>query len=545
VIELRTIGPPGTGKTTDLSRRIRAAVKRFGGSNVMVGSYTKAAAVELAGRGLPVPEENVGTLHALCWRALDRPTIAESKIKDWNEQNPGLQIGGGGRDVDDPYADAVPEDRGSLLLGALNRMRNMLVPEESRPAAVREFSVRWEDWKRSNDMIDFTDMIEICRRDLDEAPGSPTIAYWDEVQDFSPLLLSTIRRWGERMDHVRLAGDDDQTLYGFVGASPDALMTPEIPPERCSVLGRSWRVPSAVHALAVPWIERCSRRAPKVYEPRDGDPGSVERIQTTYKDPKRLLDLVEAAERDGKTIMVLASCSYMLKPLIKIMRDEGVPFGNALRPSRGDWNPLGSRRGTTVPQRILAHLRPERRMDGGSAMWTAAQIRAWVDHLKSKDSTVLQPRVKSRLVGWLDGVELLPSDPERYMREAIRPWFADGFARYCRMVLDGARPDADWMHGQIQGSKAKAWEYPLRIMESRGADELEKVPSLTIGTIHSVKGGEADRVVLFPDLSIEGMRAWLDARRRDEVIRQFYVGMTRARDSLTVCSPCGHHVNVF
>jgi superfamily I DNA/RNA helicase len=56
------------------------------------------------------------------------------------------------------------------------------------------------------------------------------------------------------------------------------------------------------------------------------------------------------------------------------------------------------------------------------------------------------------------------------------------------------------------------------------------------GTIHSVKGGEADAVFLFPDLSRSGDLAY---RRygadRDSVIRLFYVGMTRARKSLYLC----------
>jgi len=57
-----------------------------------------------------------------------------------------------------------------------------------------------------------------------------------------------------------------------------------------------------------------------------------------------------------------------------------------------------------------------------------------------------------------------------------------------------------------------------------------------VGTIHSVKGGEADVVCLFPDLSGEGDAAYQQAGApRDSVIRQFYVGMTRARETLYIC----------
>lgn len=55
---------------------------------------------------------------------------------------------------------------------------------------------------------------------------------------------------------------------------------------------------------------------------------------------------------------------------------------------------------------------------------------------------------------------------------------------------------------------------------------------------NSVKGGEADAVMLFPDLSTRGYEQWRGTRQQqDSVRRVFYVGMTRARDSLYLCSP--------
>jgi len=61
-------------------------------------------------------------------------------------------------------------------------------------------------------------------------------------------------------------------------------------------------------------------------------------------------------------------------------------------------------------------------------------------------------------------------------------------------------------------------------------------PKWWSGPIHSVKGGQADVVYLFPDLSQAG-----DAQHnrggaaRDSVIRVFYVGITRARETLYIC----------
>ena len=42
----------------------------------------------------------------------------------------------------------------------------------------------------------------------------------------------------------------------------------------------------------------------------------------------------------GLSVMVLASCSYMLDPTIKELRKNGVVFHNPYRTKAGAWNPL-------------------------------------------------------------------------------------------------------------------------------------------------------------------------------------------------------------
>ena len=80
--EYRIFGPPGTGKTTNITRQIRRAVERFGKDSVLVTSFSRAAAAELAGQDLPVSSDRVGTLHSHCWHALGRPEIAEVHVEE-------------------------------------------------------------------------------------------------------------------------------------------------------------------------------------------------------------------------------------------------------------------------------------------------------------------------------------------------------------------------------------------------------------------------------------------------------------------------------
>ena len=90
------IGPPGTGKTSYLARQVGLAVRA--GSVPTVVSLTKAAAAEAAGRGLPIPEGHVSTLHSQAYHALGgvkEIADAPKQLTRWNEANPHLALSGG------------------------------------------------------------------------------------------------------------------------------------------------------------------------------------------------------------------------------------------------------------------------------------------------------------------------------------------------------------------------------------------------------------------------------------------------------------------
>jgi superfamily I DNA/RNA helicase len=91
-----------------------------------------------------------------------------------------------------------------------------------------------------------------------------------------------------------------------------------------------------------------------------------------------------------------------------------------------------------------------------------------------------------------------------------------------------ARRVAPAFHARVQ--------FPVAAALAGGPGALEESPRIIVGTIHSVKGGEADVVFLFPDVSPAGDAAYQKhGPQRDSVIRLFYVGMTRARHTLYIC----------
>jgi superfamily I DNA/RNA helicase len=93
-----------------------------------------------------------------------------------------------------------------------------------------------------------------------------------------------------------------------------------------------------------------------------------------------------------------------------------------------------------------------------------------------------------------------------------------------------------WWSRRVAPSFHARVQFPVAAALAGGPDALEESPRVIVGTIHSVKGGEADVVFLFPDVSPAGDAAYQKhGPQRDSVIRLFYVGMTRARHTLYIC----------
>jgi DNA helicase II / ATP-dependent DNA helicase PcrA len=538
--EYRIFGPPGTGKTTYLSEQIRKAAEKYGGERIIVSSFTKAAAIELVDRaetlGLPIPTSNIGTLHAHCYRAMGHPTIAESKIKEYNGMFPEFPLSAVQADVNESAADQHFESAQDEAFADYQIQRNRMTPREMWKPQTQAMAERWERFKQDHGYLDFTDLIEHAITTMPYPPQAAEIGIFDEVQDFTPLQLKLIRNWGPQFRFFLLAGDDDQTLYSFAGATPDAFLNPPIPPERKRILNQSYRVPARVQALAEMIIGHVKTREPKEYKPRAVDgvvvQGAVGKVASTWKRPAALVDLAGTMADQGKTVMILGACAYMLAPTLARMREVGLPFGNRFKRNRGDWNPLTPGAGVSMKERLLAFIEPCGPELGGVTLWSPAQLAKWVeitaaDGLFKRGGKAKLQRLKTQEI----------PIPE-YFDLVLDCFLPEG--------LDAAvRCDPEWLGAHVLGPKLKSFEFPMRVMASRGKAALNELPKVTIGTVHSVKGGQADVVILLPDLSLQGAQQYVirNGEGFESVMRQFYVGVTRAKETLYLAKPAA--ANLF
>jgi len=524
-------GPPGCGKTTFLCNQVRKLVKE--GLQPLVCSLTKTAAREVAGRDVPVDPQSIGTLHSLAYRTIGRAQkLAE--VAEWNSEFPHYAMSGNFSSREKSSDDIMPTQgtkvAGDGLFGRLELLRHQMRPKELWPSTVREFSDAWEDWKYECDYCDFTDMIEDATRWSDGAIGDPDVIVVDEMQDFSRLEYALLDKWSQATRALITVGDPYQSLYTWRGAAPEIFFDPSVDANHRKILSQSYRVPRAVQQCAVKWVSTLSDYQAVEYKPRDVE-GEVNILQRgTRLAPGNIITAAKDELGDGKSVMILASCEYMLSPLVRAMREQGIPFANPWRPSHGGWNPMGNRRGVTMLSRITSLLAMLERP------WTVRELVEWSSILTASELFVrggkkkLQSVVAEETVAldapWVSVAEFIDTDKLIPLGQMLQ-------RRDTKAALE-------WWLPRITSSKLKPAIYPVSVAEQWGVEALKQTPRLYVGTIHSFKGGEADVVFLLPDLPPIAYAQWQKGKKHaDPIIRAFYVALTRAREKLYICQPAG------
>lgn len=530
VREYRIIGPPGTGKTHKVAGWARQAVERYGGSRVLIASMTKAAAEEIALRDTGVDPFNVGTLHSICYRLIESPTLVETNadlIEDWNKRHPRWWMPVASSNVvDDIHDHSGGKEAGALAMAEAGVLRACLTPIERWPQLIREFYDDWTAWKREIEGVDFTDMIEHVLEA--ELVPEVDVGFIDEAQDLSTLEFALARMWAREWEFVVFAGDTSQCLYSFRGATPRNFIDRPVPDDHVIPLTQSFRVPSAPHAVAMRIVRQEAERIPVEYQPAENEGEVIKGV-----DPYDIGDLVEKdLEREvpeGKQkVMILATCDYMLAPLIYQLRERGIPFHNPYKRKKGPWNPI--RENNALRSYLVAfdsYLGEKRRP------WTWVELKRWATLVNAKNTFV---RGAKAVIDRNASQRAMFATATEELESLFEP---DVWYRLSRIMAWGdAEATVKWIESRVNARGRKSISFPATIFLRRGRLALIREPEVVVGTVHSVKGGEAASVYVLPDLSRAAMDSYqwggVDA---DPVVRQFYVAVTRTFDRLTLLEP--------
>ena len=486
----KIFGPPGTGKTTYLLNVVdESLTKDIASERIGYFSFTRKAANEAKDRAIQkFPHLNARTsfpyfrtLHSLAFHCLGTKSEDIMQAEHYHEfaKQAGIEL----ELTRDEEMSFIKPDNPILNEVNLARIKGMDLRQHYNQCGLDiewhhfEFVERtYRHYKQDNNLMDFTDLLELVIVESHRLPSLDVLIV-DEAQDLSRLQWNLVEALASRAKVTYLAGDDDQAVFTWAGADVKSFLSFK---GSITVLDKSYRIPAKVHTLANNIVRKIRERQPKTWEPREFE-GSVMSYHR-----------FEDVPIDQGQWLVMASTNYMLNPIHEWIKSLGLLFERNHVPSLTpqianavvQWERL--RKGNAVPfeavENIYRYVGTEGIARGYKTFKTGEPGHVYtMDELKAKHGLLTDSI-------WHEALDKISDDKREYLIAMLR----------------------------------------------RGT-RLTEPPRIKLSTIHGAKGGEADNVMLMMDLSPKFAKQFQE--NGDNIQRLFYVGVTRAKQSLHLILP--------
>jgi len=556
----RVIAPAGSGKTRVLTERARLLLRRWRlpGTAITLLAFNTRAADEMRERTTDLPELQVRTLNALGLALVNRSdrvtTIDERAVRSILDTLVDLPR----RANTDPAA-AWIEALSAVRLG-LRDPSEVEAELDGDVDGLPEVLERYRRLLAERHLVDFDEQvyraIEVLLVDPAlrwSARAGCRVLLVDELQDLTPAHLLLIRLLAGPDGAVYGVGDDDQTIYGYSGASPEWLVEYRrfFPSAGTHQLEVNYRCPPAVVDGARTLLTHNRHRVAKRILPAPGRPSVPGELEVSYADDplaatvEGLASLVAGGAAPAE-IAVLSRVNASLAAVQVALVHRGIPFRRAVDQgylSRGGvqaalaWLRLAVSGDTVDGADVtLAARRPSRALSPRVLEWMGEQggvaaLRRLAGRLGARD--------QEKILGFV-------SDLAAVQRRARAGTSAD-ILRVVRdeVGLDRAMELLEQAHRRLDRSAqtddldalvAVAALHP----DPSGFEEWLRgslgrpgsTDGVVLSTIHRVKGREWPHVVLHE------VRAGLLPHRLasdvEEERRIFHVGLTRGTASVLV-----------
>ena len=487
---MRTIvlGPPGTGKTTTLLNEVDKYLKETDPDKIGYFSFTQKAAYEARDRAMSkfnFSEDDLPyfrTLHSLAFRRLGIKKDEVMQRRHYEDLGKKTNYSLDYNEYDNEHTGLFTTKSDLLRIVQMAKLRSITpeqqynLKEHTQDITVKQLKQFVHDlnqYKKDYNLIDFTDMItEFVKSD--KSPRFDVV-FIDEAQDLSLSQWDMARSIWNKTKDTYLAGDDDQAIFRWAGADVDSFIAQT---GKLIQLTQSYRVPQVVHDIASKIVTRIQNRLPKEWQPK------TQRGLLSYYD-----DFEQVNMKKGNWL-VLARTRFMLNDLEDQLYSQGLYYENKFKTNKEqdlykaitDWEDV--RKGVNINfdqlTRIVSYM---------SSNHFEKQSLKYIDKDTLHNMSSLNEKrwLKTNKV-WYDAFDDAPQKKIRYIR---------------RMRENG--------------------------------EKLNSKPRITLSTIHGVKGGEQDNVVLLTDLSRNTQKNY--EQNPDDENRLFYVGATRTKNHLHIIRP--------
>ena len=451
------------------------------------------------------------------------------------------------------------------IRSAITFIKNMMLTDEEIDSMetgienLPEIYRRYQEELVRRRAMDFDDQMCYAKRILETCP--PVLEYFqercryicvDEAQDTSKIQHAIIRLLARRYGNLFLVGDEDQSVYGFRAAWPDALMNFErdYPGARVLFMERNYRSTNEIIGVANAFISGNRFRRRKTILPVRGSGLPVEMIDAVSRQ-SQFEYLLRAACQGGEETAVLYRNNDSAIPFIDLLERNGVPYNlkktedlfftnrvvrDMANIVRFAYDPYDEQAFMNIYYKFGLPISKQ------AAQNACRQSRESGKSILEELASGANGSARSGLQSVLQALSVIPNDNTADALERI--WTVLRYRQYAKKskldvkkyeilaMLAGRETDAAGLLRRLD-------ELRTLIQNHRNSPENR----LILSTIHSSKGLEYDRVYLLdafdgilPSISRDDIKTAADARLYEEERRLCYVAMTRAKRALYLFS---------
>ena len=339
---------PGSGKTTTLVTRAGYMMlcKGISPAKMLMLTYTVAAAndmqkrfISMFGKENGVPEFR--TINGVCARILNE-YCREQGSKELelvaNEGALASILSSIWRDVEDTYpAEADIKDVKTKITYIKNMMLNEAEIDrlmEDCDYNLKEIYLRYIRYMKQEHKMDFDDQMVYVYRILRSDPQMlkkiqeryPYICV-DEAQDTSKIQHYIIRLLAGKDGNIFMVGDEDQSIYSFRAAYPEALLNFEKTYDNARILlmEENFRSDANITKAADLFIQKNTLRHEKHIKPTHKASKEVSFISASNR-AAQYRNILEVAENCNKDTAVLFRNNDSAVPIVDLLDRKGVSF---------------------------------------------------------------------------------------------------------------------------------------------------------------------------------------------------------------------------
>ena len=565
---------PGSGKTTVLVTRLGYMVLccDVPPAQILTMTYTVAATHEMRGRfAARFGAELAGQMTFRTINGLSA-VILQYYSRVYGRRQPELLTNEGDitRTLTDIWQQVnrefPTESTLKELRTAITYIKNMALADEEIEgletdlANLPELYRRYQAALKRAGQMDYDDQMVFALQILRAAP--PVLAYFqhrykyfcvDESQDTSKIQHEIIRLLAGRSLNLFMVGDEDQSIYGFRAAYPQALMDFEqvYPGAQVLLMEENYRSSEEIVAAANAFVARSRYRRPKTLRATQGAQCPIEIRRITRRE-EQIDWLFEEARRGGGETAVLFRNNESALPLVDLCERWGVPYRfkkadltffthkivlDAVDFLRFSYEPANGERFLRLYYKFGLALSRQRALAACGA--SARTGRPILEELIRDSET--KTRMRESLGDIYAAFKRIPQLNAADALDAVR--HGCGYGAYLNQKgMDTGKLAILEMLAEQEPNALRLLDRleELRMLIAAKADVNSDVP-FVLSTIHSSKGLEYDRVVLLD--AFDGVlpakpeiccRTPEDTRQYEEDRRLFYVAMTRARHKLVL-----------